>query len=118
MRQSFVEPIVTSCVREIRLRMISQPSHVNLIGSIQSSHKGGGKKGRKRGRGGRGVNSQQVVTATTTSLSVETTLPISAESNESHRRVCLELVETVESMLQSSVHHVGTVVLRDVIAMM
>jgi len=121
MRQSFVEPIVMVCVREIHVRMISQPTHQALIGAITggTSQGGKGRKGKKRGRGGGGGGgggggSSSSSATSTPVLSTEKSLPISQESNASHRRCCVALISTIECLLQSSVHHVGTVVRRDV----
>ena len=120
MRQSFVEPIVMVCVREIHVRMISQPTHQALIGAITggTSQSGKGRKGKKRGRGGGGGGggggSSSSSATSTPVLSTEKSLPISQESNASHRRCCVALISTIECLLQSSVHHVGTVVRRDV----
>jgi hypothetical protein len=136
LRQSFVEPVILLCVREVHIRMMSQPTNNALIGAIVdmgasgSGRKGGkcGKRGKKRGRGGIAVLSSSSSSSTTpaggaaaprgTSLSTDTTLPTAPESNASHRRCCLALIRTIDSLLQSSSHHIGTVVYRDVRTML
>lgn len=119
MKQSFVEPVVTLCVHEVYLRMVSQPTNQTSIGAIVNigSRNGGGRKGKKRGRNGNSSDSSSSsgsLSSSTETLSTEKILPISHESNASHRSCCYALVTTIECMLQSSVHHVGTVVRRDV----
>ena len=102
LKQSFVEPVVLLCVREIKVRMVSQPNDSLMLGRI-SADGGGGKgkrrgkgKGKKRGRNGGSAASSSSGVATVaaatggagvTRLS-KPLLPVSAAAAEAHRHSC------------------------------
>ncbi len=117
LKQSFVEPVVLLCVREIRVRMVSQPSDSLMLGRITADGGGGGGgngkrrgkgKGKKRGRNGAAVASLASgapaaaagggpVPSLSTSL-----LPVSAAAAESHRHTCRACLACINALVLSS----------------
>ena len=110
LKQSFVEPLVILCVREVRIRMLSQPSDSLLLGRIATD--GGGRNGKRSGKGKKRARNGGPVSIGSISTSVvasnlphdstrqaEDSLPVSIASSESHRRLSQSCMACINAMI-------------------